>query len=345
MESKRVLLFPKLLLAILMVVTLGISVVKPTHAGNTLSSLQDILSNENQNATGVQHQICFSITQAIGTSIIITPSTAYSTVAQTTTSDYTVSIGTSACSGGSPATITSVTVGTSGSTTTSIQLNDTGGFGGTNGQQVLVTFLAAATVGNQAAGNYTETITTGGGETGTLSIVIVSNDQVVVSGTVTSTLTFSISANSATIPASGNLALNVNTSSTVPMTFATNASGGGLIQVEDLNTHNTSSLYSSTAGYTIPAAPNNTNATTLAAEGFGIGAQAPSAGSVANKYLETGSPFNQVGPITTSLQTFWSSNGSVNSTTVSPLFSAFIAGTTPAGTYSDTVTFIASAKF
>ncbi len=142
--------------------------------------------------------------------------------------------------------------------------------------------------------------------------------------TFTCTTSFTSTASGALSPSS------VTTSSpTATTTVATNDPLGLTLSVNDSN----AGLATTSPAYTIHSAT-----ATLAAgtEGYGIQAAATAGVTVAATYLKTG---NSVGALATSTQTLASSAATVASSVVTVTHLAAISGTTPAGSYSDSITY------
>ncbi|MCE7936818.1 hypothetical protein DYH10_03460 [Candidatus Saccharibacteria bacterium CPR2] len=180
------------------------------------------------------------------------------------------------------------------------------------------------------------------GDTGDIAVVILSDDQVVVTATVDESMTFSISDNTiefGTLSASddffaddsGGNATEVEAHNLVA---GTNASGGYGITI------NGSTL---TAGaYTIDAIGASNTASATGTEQYGIRMTASGgSGTVSTPYaaagfaLDTGSFPDQVA----------SSTGASANTTYSVRYLANIASNTEAGAYSATMTYVATAIF
>ena len=311
----------------------------PSYAGNTLTDLSDVLSSNTVSATNVVHTISFTITMGVGTSIAISIESPWGSVPASSTSDYTVTVN------GSAVSVTSVT----GTSATGFTLNHTGGFGGANGNVVIVTALAGAGITNQStASSFTETVTTGAGETGELGIKTVpaGGNVVTINGVVGPQISFTITGgNTFSLPGSGgsmgvaNATVNESEQG-INLIFSTNAANGANISVSDQY----SGLYSSTAAYTI-AAVNVGPAVTLSTESYGMGVPSVGTGTVSSQYASSYANA-QVGNLSGTSQTVWSIPTHFSSAiTLNPFFNAYIITSTPPGNYTDTVVYLASATF
>jgi hypothetical protein len=309
----------------------AVFVLLPSHvyAGATLNHLTDTLSNEVNNVNST-HTYTFQVTSTSAiTSISITASSAWASTPPTT--GWSVKDNASSETVGSPTTSTTV-----------ITIPVTS-FTPSNGDTI--TIANATAWQNQAStGVYTETINTGN-ETGQLAIDLISSDTVTLSAVVGPTISFSISSTSLTLPPAGNLAISTttNASNTTTLNLSTNASFGAVVTVSDLN----QGLTSGGASHTIPSV-TGTNPVALSngVEAFGVGENAaPSTGSIYTRY-STGSVAS-VGQLfaAASAANFWTVPGPTNGATATPYFNTDIGGTTPAGNYSDTVTFLATGTF
>jgi hypothetical protein len=152
------------------------------------------------------------------------------------------------------------------------------------------------------------------------------------------TLSFSLTPN--TLNLGSLLAGSVVTSSTVSLTFATNATNGGTIYMAGQNT----GLVSATSGnYNIHVSPPSGDLSSLG-EGFGLQAL------TASSPLATQSPYNGssnvVGAVYTTFQPVFAATSSVASGTATAALMAKASTSTPSATdYQDTLTLVASASF
>lgn len=169
-------------------------------------------------------------------------------------------------------------------------------------------------------------------DTKDIAVAIISNDQIGVSATVNPSLSFSISSDS--------LDLGTLTSSTVAnagpstLTVSSNATSGVVIDVKDANNG------LSNGSHTIPA--TGSGGITAGTEGYGVYGTNASGLTIDEGFDDDN---NADVAISTSYQTFASSTGPVSSATVDLKVKAAISGSTPAGSYSDTITVIATGKF
>ena len=199
-------------------------------------------------------------------------------------------------------------------------------------------------------GTYTIPINVNSGtDTGTLAIVIVDNDQVVVSATVDPSLTFSLSANTT---AFGVLAPGVvDTADTnITLTIGTNGFGGYSISVRDAGSTTNPGLYNSSASSLIGSADgtyHHDGNLASVAEGFGLqitcSAGCTTGTDVAADW-RVGS--DTVGGLTLAAKnvvTYASSTTADH--TLAVVHKAKASASTKAGSYTDTLTYIASASF
>lgn len=126
---------------------------------------------------------------------------------------------------------------------------------------------------------------------------------------------------------------NVATAGPSTFTVSTNASNGVVVMIKDANDG------LSTGSYTIPAKASSN----LGTEGYGV------YGANASGGLQVDEGFDNDGAsdvaISTSFQAFASSSSSVDTASVDLYVKAIISGTTGAGSYSDTITVIATGRF
>lgn len=214
---------------------------------------------------------------------------------------------------------------------------------------VLGTYAAQTAVTNAATANpYTVTLTDGG-DSGTGSIDLISNDQVTVSATVPPSFTMSIANTTDNFSAN----LSTTTIGSTPgdtITINTNAGHGWYLWASDSNT----GLHSGSSGGSIPSTTPGTNATLTAGtagyvtaipaanivQGSGSGGTTSATAAFASSGSGNGSGLNTTPTIIAS------STGTANAATVKPLEYAAIAGVTPAGTdYTDTITYVGAGSF
>jgi hypothetical protein len=194
-------------------------------------------------------------------------------------------------------------------------------------------------------GTYALAITGNFGDTGNISNTMVTNDTVAVTATVAQSLAFSISSNS----------ISFGTLSTSAAQYANTSSGSS----SDTVAHTLAVATNGTSGYTITVkgATLTSGLNTIAAIGgtpaasnpgtaqFGIYATASGGvnSSIATPYA-TASSFGYDATATTAT-TFASGTSATNTTTYSLHYLAYISPTTPAGSYSTNLTYVATANF
>ena len=207
---------------------------------------------------------------------------------------------------------------------------------GVAGDQQIQNHATAATYVITIAGTFTDT--------GKIAIVILTDDQVQLTATVNPSITFSLSANSS---AFGELSTGSITTSSpnITLTIGTNAQSGYTITVQDAGNATNPGLYNSTATSLIGSADAAyADTATLAAgtEGYGIQGSSASA-TIATRYLQTG---NAVGGMELTATTLASYSSSMSANhTVTVIHKAAISTFTKAGSYTDTLTYIATGNF
>jgi hypothetical protein len=187
-----------------------------------------------------------------------------------------------------------------------------------------------------------DTIAIGGtfGDTGTITVDIVANDQVVITATIDPTFTFTISSNSCAL---GTLTVGSVATCNYYVAVGTNATGGAVITVQDIDDGD------GTTGLDKDGAPSEAinaiaeNSTvTAGTEGYGVAI----AGGTA--WTEVGDFNDDDTPLPTAITTLVSTAAPVedtvaNRTTVT--HRAAIDSMTEAGTYSQTLRYIATGTF
>ena len=208
---------------------------------------------------------------------------------------------------------------------------------GTNAESVIT---GIEQITNPTAGSYTLAIGGTMADSGSVAISILADDQVAVSGTVDESITFSLSANSV---AFGTLSVSTVTTGTHTFDLATNGTGGAVVTV---------------SGNTLEDGANSVDAMSAAAassvgtEQFGINLKD-------NATPDVGAECSGSAPIAAAAtgyatvdnfkfvsgETVASAANAINTTTCTITYIANIAGTTDAGSYTTTLTYVASATF
>ena len=226
------------------------------------------------------------------------------------------------------------------------------------------------------AGSYPISVATGvggAGISGQFAITIVNDDQVTISASVDSTITFNVGSQTAGGAncsgafsddggslALGTLAAGAITSSDVSgvkhicSRLSTNAASGATVTVKSLN----GSLKSASNGsHTIPSA---TAAMAVGTANYGLCASdtrkgkdttvpvgaTPAAASPFIASCAENTAAGSVGALTTSPQAVWAASGPVSNAYYNMIIKAEISGTTPAhNDYADTLTFVATGTF
>jgi len=190
-----------------------------------------------------------------------------------------------------------------------------------------------------AAGTYQIDITGTFGDDGEIAVVIVTNDEVAVTGRVLPTLSFSLSANATDF---GDISAGVIDTATtdIILTISTNGTDGYTVTVKDVgNGTDAAGLWCAAAGNLIVAS----STVSESAEGYGIQA-AVTTGSptIDPAYLKT---VNDVGILQRTAQTLASNADPADGDQVTITHKASITSITEAGDYVDTITYNVIANF
>lgn len=190
----------------------------------------------------------------------------------------------------------------------------------------------------------TVALATSTGDTGTISVDIITDDQVVITATVDPSITFSISDNTIGY---GSLSAGDdrfatgdtlgNSSATVAHTLAagTNATSGYIMYVMG------ATLTSGGNTITAPAGPS---ATTVGSEQFGLNLSASGGSGTVDSQYGTSSQYGWGATVSTQ-DNVASATGATASTTYSATYVGNIAAETEAGAYSTTLTYTATATY
>ncbi len=211
------------------------------------------------------------------------------------------------------------------------------------GEKVIIGYTAVNSVNPSTPGSYVIAISGAFGDSGDVTVNILSNDQVTISATVPQSLTFSISDNSISF---GNL-------SAVSARYASGTASGDTSEVEAHNLivgTNASNGYTMTvAGNTLTSGANTitaigaaNTASSVGSEQFGLRLTAAGgSGTVSAPYAAAGFAFDTAAfpdAIATSA-------GASTNTTYSAKYLANITSSTEAGSYTATLTYVATANF
>jgi hypothetical protein len=226
-------------------------------------------------------------------------------------------------------TITSGTTAIPAGNVVIIEIGTNATYGGTGTHQIT----------NPSVGTYVVTLGGTIADSGSFAVPIVTNDQVTLSATVATSMTFTLSGNTSAFGA-------LSTGSVTPggtditITAATNTNAGYTISVRDQGDGTTGGLYNA-------GATSNINSVTAllsgGTEGYGIQASTSTGASLAATYNKSG---NNVGGLTVAAQTLASraaANTANDSIVIHHL--AAISGFTKAGTYNDTITYVAAGNY
>lgn len=211
------------------------------------------------------------------------------------------------------------------------------------GSIVVITYSSANSINPSTDGSKEITISGTFGDTGSITVNILTDDQVSVSATVAQSLTFSISDNTigfGTLSSSndrfatGDLAGNDNATTAHTLVVGTNAANGYTM------TLNGATLTS--GGNTIDAIGAVNTASAEGTEQFGLRmTPAGGSGAVTAPYADVGYAFNS-GAFPDDVA---SSNTASANTTYSVIYLANIEANTEAGAYTATMTYTATANF
>lgn len=294
----------------------------PVHAAS-LSSISDTLSRL-KISTAANHTIVFTTPSGIdsGDTITLTfPGTSFTMGASLTG----VTIGGNAVTS---ATWSAPTLTITASATSTVAPAGT----------ATIVIPSAQITNPSSANTYVVSIAGTFGDTGAFAIPIIADEQVVLTASVDPSITFSLSANAS---AFGTLSTgSISTSSpNITLTVATNGSGGYTITVRDQGSGAADGLYNSASAALIDSATATLSAGT---EGYGIQASSATA-TITAPYNVSG---NDVGALQITAQSLatYSTNTTANHT-VTVTHKAAISGSTKAGSYSDTLTYIATGNF
>jgi hypothetical protein len=194
-----------------------------------------------------------------------------------------------------------------------------------------------------SAATYSIAVTAGASDSGNISVTVLSDDQVSVSAIVAQSITFTISdstigfgslSSSAARYATGDTSGGSSEVEAHTLTVGTNASNGYTLSL------NGTTLTS--GGDTIDAIGSTNTASSVGTEQFGIRATASGGiGTVSAPYASTGFAFDSAAfPDEVATAT-----GATADTTYSMRYIANISANTEAGSYSSTLTYLASANF
>ncbi len=211
------------------------------------------------------------------------------------------------------------------------------------GDKLIISYTGTDSINPSSPGSYVIAIAGSFGDTGEITVNILSNDQVSITATVPQSLTFSISDNSISF---GNLSA----------VAARHASGTASGQSTEVEAHNLIVGTNAQNGYTmtvngntltsgantISAIGNTNSVSSVGTEQFGFRLTASGGnGAVVAPYAASGFAFNTGGlPDQVATSTSASAN-----TTYSARYIANISASTEAGSYTATLTYVATANF
>jgi len=220
--------------------------------------------------------------------------------------------------------------------------------------KVIITIVSTPETNPSSAGSQTISLATSAGDTGTLAVPIVASSPsavVAVSATVLPIITFSNDHNSVGF---GNLSY----------TAATYANSGATGSTTDTTAHTLTIVTNAPSGYSLtynganPTSGSNhiptANGTTTIAssasgtpgtEQFAISATAPTTGTIASGYANVGSSSDAWKFVPSAATALASSTGPAASDAIAMHYLANIAGSTPVGSYTTSITYIATGNF
>jgi hypothetical protein len=209
--------------------------------------------------------------------------------------------------------------------------------------RIIISYTSANSINPSTPGSYAIAISGAFGDTGEMTVNILSNDQVTISATVPQSLTFSISDNSIGFGslnaasaryADGTGAGSGSETEAHNLIVGTNASNGYSMTV------NGSTLTS--GANTVTAIGSSNTASSAGTEQFGLRMNASGGtGAVAVPYAASGFAFDSAAfPDQVA-----SASGSSANTTYSVRYLANITSSTEAGSYTSTLTYVATANF
>jgi len=199
------------------------------------------------------------------------------------------------------------------------------------GDQQIANHATAATYSLTIAGTFTDT--------GTIAIVLVTNDQVAVTASVDPSISFAISANTVALGAMTTGAV-ATASPDITLTIGTNAASGYVVTVQDQGNGTTGGLYNNAATYNIAS---SSATLTAGAEGYGIQPSSATATLTAPYSGLAGNGVGQLQRTAQSMATYTGPTAANHTVTVKTM--AAISGSSKAGSYADTLTYIATANF
>lgn len=218
------------------------------------------------------------------------------------------------------------------------------------GDKIIITYDSTNSTNATTPGTYVVDIAGSFGDTGSISLSLITNDTVAVSATVQQAITFTIStttiyfgnlaAGSAKFASSTNVSGDTTESIAHTLAVSTNAPSGytitlrGQTLTSQQNASNTIDFVGATAASSTPGT-----------EQFAIRATAAGgSGSAVDATFSQPTSYGYDATATTSA-TFATGSGATNTTTYSLRYLANIAGTTEAGTYAASVVYVATANF
>ena len=374
MKKRYLKIFTRFIASALIFV-LGLTVAAPiATAATTITNVYDRLSTEKMNVTsGVTHYLSFKPTAQVagGTDSILRlqfPDADDGLWCRVAT-DLTDTVNTEGGGSNLPGTLTAkCAIGSGGSSYDTIYICATGGsntWAAATQYGVQVTDGTTGRLGTRTtAGNDLKVIVTTGTattctdptsvvDTGAYALSIITTDQVGVSATVDPLFSFSISQTSIGFGSFANttkkwattdgLGATTEPTSGIPtqISITTNAPNGAVVSAKSTGTGAAAGLYKAITPTKLIAAAAS-SAVTTGTEGYGLYVK-----NAASYTIDAGFDNNGVSDlaISTAFQPIATLAAAASAATADVALSAAINGTTPAGTYADTLTLVATGKF
>jgi hypothetical protein len=339
-----------LMVSVLMLTVPGFALIA---SAASLSALSDTMSNQTISANS-SHSIKFTTPTGVtasGQTIVVTFPSGFNFTSK--------AIGSLSLTYGATGTQTTATIAASAgsgtwgavfSGTNNVILTLTAPTSGTYiaaGNQVILTYDQTNSINPSTAANYSISIAANT-DSGTITVPILTNDQVAITATVAQSLSFAISTNS----------IGFGTLSTSATTYATSSGTGTTTEPTDAHTltasTNGSSGYSialsgstlTSGANTIAAIPGaSATALTTGTAQFGIRTSASGGTGTVSAPFNGSSGNYGFGTSPLSAAPFAAASGPSATTTYNVNYAANIAPLTPEGSYTTTLTYVATANF
>ncbi len=353
-------------IAVIVIAVSFLQYIPIAHAAS-ITSFSDVMSRLKA-STASDHEIKFVTPTGLasGQTITVTFSADFTNISSLGVEDYDLAEGsTGVCSS---ATYTEESLVASGASTSQFNASSSGqvvtftsgGASATIAAGVCVRIRIGDNATSGSAGNTQisngavdddDTITIGGtfGDTGTAAVDIITDDQVTVSATVDPTITFSISDNSIGFGSLSSTAARWATGDTTgassdsaaahTLSVATNAQSGYVLS------YSGATLTSGSNTISVASITNDADGT-QGSEEFGLGVSTNGSSTVAAAYDHNSTAGSRDWAfVASTTTTIVSRTTPTNTETISAFYLANIAGSTEAGSYTTTITYIATGTF